>query len=536
MLHLPRWQIFVIIMVLAAGFISVIPNFFSRDTLASWPDFVPKRQVVLGLDLQGGTYLLYQVDQNDYVAKRLKALLADARTALLQNPRVNYTGLTSTQNAVQFRVTDLARLDDVRKRLEPLRNPLNANLLSGGNIFEFDVTVGADGLVRMPYSSAGLAQRVRGIVDQSIEVIDRRINELGTTESSIQRQGDDRILVEAPGLGDPERLKALVGQTAQLTFHMVQSQISTPAPGGAPPAAGTARFPDIANPGISYVVDDAPLMSGEDLVDAQTAFDQQSNIPVVNFKLTVGGARKFGDVTAKNVGKLFAIVLDDKVISAPSIREPILGGSGQISGSFTVQSANDLAILLRAGSLPAKLTIVEERTVGPSLGADSIRAGILASIVATVGIAIFMIVCYGLLGVFADLALIANNVLMIGILTAIGATLTLPGIAGIVLSMGMAVDANVLIYERMREEQRAGRNVIASLDTGFRKALGTIVDAHLTALIAAVALFEVGSGPVKGFAVTLVIGIVSTLFTAYLVTRLIVSTWVRWARPKVVPL
>jgi protein-export membrane protein SecD len=257
---------------------------------------------------------------------------------------------------------------------------------------------------------------------------------------------------------------------------------------------------------------------------------------VVNFKLTVGGARKFGEVTAKNVGKLFAIVLDDKVLSAPVIREPILGGSGQISGSFTVQSANDLSILLRAGALPAKLTIVEERTVGPSLGADSIRAGIAASIVATIGIAVFMIVCYGLLGVFADIALIANNILMIGILTALGATLTLPGIAGIVLTMGMAVDANVLIYERMREEQRAGRGVIAALDTGFRKALATIVDAHLTALIAAVALFEVGSGPVKGFAVTLVVGIASTLFTAYLVTRLIVSAWVRWARPKVVPL
>jgi preprotein translocase subunit SecD len=536
MLQLPRWQVFVIILVLAGGFLSVIPNFFSRETVASWPGFVPKRQVVLGLDLQGGAYLLYEVDKTDYVAKRLRAVLSDVRTAMLQAPRVNYTGLSATGNAVQLRITDTTRLDDVRKRLEPLRNPLNANLLSGGNVFEFDLVVAPDGLVRLNYSEAGLAQRVRGIVDQSIEVIDRRINELGTTESSIQRQGDDRILVEAPGLGDPQRLKDLVGQTAQLTFHMVQSQISTPQAGAAPPPAGSVRFPDSANPGISYIVDDAPLMTGEDLSDASTGFDQQSNIPVVNFKLTIGGARKFGDVTSKNVGKLFAIVLDDKVISAPVIREPILGGSGQISGTFTVETANDLAILLRAGSLPAKLTIVEERTVGPSLGADSIRAGIAASIVATIAIAIFMIVCYGLLGVFADIALIGNNILMLGILTAFGATLTLPGIAGIVLIMGMAVDANVLIYERMREEQRAGRGVIAALDTGFRKALGTIVDAHLTALIAAVALFEVGSGPVKGFAVTLVIGIVSTLFTAYLVTRLIVSTWVRYARPKVVPL
>jgi protein-export membrane protein SecD len=536
MLQLPRWQVFVIWAVLVAGFLSVLPNFFSRDTVESWPDFVPKRQVVLGLDLQGGAYLLYEVDRTDYVAKRLRALISDVRTAMLQAPRINYTGLTATGTAVQLRVSDTARLDDVRRRLEPLRNPLNANLLSGGSVYEFDLVTNPDGLVRLNYSEAGLAQRVRSIVDQSIEVIDRRINELGTTESSIQRQGDDRILVEAPGLGDPERLKALVGQTAQLTFHMVQSQMSATQAGTTPPPPGTVRFPDQTNPGVLYVVDDVPLMTGEDLVDAQAAFDQQSNIPVVNFKLTIGGARKFGDVTSKNVGRLFAIVLDDEVISAPVIREPILGGSGQISGSFSVESANDLAILLRAGSLPAKLTIVEERTVGPSLGADSIRAGIAASIVATVAIAVFMIVCYGLLGLFANIAMIANNILMIGILTALGATLTLPGIAGIVLTMGLAVDANVLIYERVREEQRQGRGVIAALDTGFRRALGTIVDAHLTALIAAIALFELGTGPVRGFAVTMAIGIVSTLFTAYLVTRLIVSSWVHFARPKVVPL
>jgi protein-export membrane protein SecD len=536
MLHLPRWQVLVIIVVLVSGFLAVIPNFFSKETLAGWPEFLPKKQVVLGLDLQGGAYLLYEVDRNDYIEKRLRALISDVRTAMLQSPRIGYTGLSQVGQAVQLRVTDTARLEDVRQRLDPLRNPLNAGLLAAGSIYEFDLTVNPDGLVRLGYSPSGLAERVRGIVAQSIEVIDRRINELGTTESSIQRQGDDRILVEAPGLGDPERLKALVGQTAQLTFHMVQGSISATQAGQTPLAPGTTRFPDSQNPGALYVVDDVPLMTGEDLVDARTAFDQQTNRPVVNFRLTTGGARKFGDITSANVGRPFAIVLDNKVISAPVIQQPIRGGSGQISGNFTVETANDLAILLRAGSLPAKLTIVEERTVGPSLGADSIRAGVAASIVATVGIAIFMIVAYGLLGVFADVALVANNVLMIGILTALGATLTLPGIAGIVLTMGMAVDANVLIYERMREEQREGRGVISALDQGFRRAFGTIIDAHLTALIAAIALFEVGTGPVRGFAVTLAIGIVSTLFTAYLVTRLIVSYWVRWARPKVVPL
>ncbi len=536
MLHFPRWQIILILGVVFLGFLAVIPNFMSKDALAGWPSFLPKSQMVLGLDLQGGAYLLYEVDKADYSEKRLKSLTSDVRKAMLDNPRIGYTGLGVQGDAVQLRVRDLDRMADVRKRLEPLKNPLDASLLSAGSVSEFDLSIADDGLVRFTYSPAGLTQRVRQIVQQSIEVIDRRINELGTTEPSIQRQGDDRILVEAPGVGDPSRLKALVGQTAQMTFHLVQDTISATQAAASAPKPTVARFPDQNNPSIVYEVDETPLMTGEDLTDAQTGFDQTTTEPVVNFRLSTGGARKFGDVTTKNVGRPFAIVLDNVVISAPVIRQPIIGGSGQISGSFTVQTANDLAILLRAGSLPAKLTIVEERTVGASLGADSIRAGIAASIVATVFIAVFMVVCYGLLGAFADLALIANNFLMIGILTTLGATLTLPGIAGIVLTMGMAVDANVLIYERMREESRAGRSTLSALDTGFRKAFATIIDSHLTALIAAIALFELGSGPIRGFAVTLAIGIVCTLFTSYLVTRLIVSFWVAWARPKVVPL
>jgi preprotein translocase subunit SecD len=536
MLYFPRWQVVLILLVVFAGFLAVIPNFLSKDTLAHWPSFLPKNQMVLGLDLQGGAYLLYEVDRNEYVQKRLRDLTSDVRKTLLDNPRIGYTGLGVQGETVQLRLRDLSQIADARARLEKLRNPLNASLLSAGSVYEFDLTVGDDGLVRYAYNSAGLTQRMRQIVTQSIQVIDRRINDLGTTEPSIQQQGDNRILVEAPGLGDPQRLKDLVGQTAQLEFHMVQDEITADQAKASPPKPGTTRIPDQTNPNIIYEVDESALMTGEDLADAQTGFDQQTSEPVVNFRLTTGGGRKFGEVTAKNVGRPFAIVLDNVVISAPVIRQAILGGSGQISGSFTVESANNLAILLRAGSLPAKLTIVEERTVGASLGADSIHAGIMASIVATAGIAIFMIVCYGLLGFFADLALVANNFLMIGILTTLGATLTLPGIAGIVLTMGMAVDANVLIYERMREEAHAGRSTIAAFDTGFRRAFATIIDSHLTALIAAIALFELGSGPIRGFAVTLAIGIISTLFTAYLVTRLIVSGWVRWARPKVVPL
>jgi len=534
MLYFARWKIALILLVVIAGFVATLPNFFSKETVESWPSWMPKQRLVLGLDLQGGAYLLYEVDRKDYVDKRLRTLVSDIRKALLQDPRIGYTGLGIQGEGVQLRIRDLGQLDEARKRLEALRNPLVSSLLGGASVDEFDLTVSDDGLVRFTYSPDGLTQRVRGIVAQSIEVIGRRIDELGTTEPSIQRQGDDRILVEAPGLGDPARLKAIVGQTAALTFHLVERTLG---PSESPtPQANTIVVPSAEDPQLSYVLQEAPLMTGEDLVDAQASFDQRTNEPVVNFRLSTGGARKFGDVTQKNVGRLFAIVLDDKVISAPQIREPILGGSGQISGSFTVETANDLAILLRAGSLPAKLTIVEERTIGPSLGADSIRAGVIASVVATVAIVVFMLVCYGILGFFADIALIANNFLMIGILTALGATLTLPGIAGIVLTMGMAVDANVLIYERMREEAHAGRSTIAALDAGFTRAYATIIDSHLTALIAAIALFWVGSGPIRGFAVTLSIGIVSTLFTAYLVTRLIVSVWVRVARPKAVPL
>ena len=536
MLHFARWKIVLIVLVVLGGFVATLPNFFSKETVASWPNWMPKRQLVLGLDLQGGAYLLYEVDRTEYVESRLRTLLSDVRKAMLEQQRIGYTGLAIQNNGVQLRIRDLDRLDEARTRLEKLTNPLSTSLLGGSSVNEFDLSVSPDGIAVFTYSEQGLAQRIRGIVSQSIEVIGRRIDELGTTEPSIQRQGEDRILVEAPGLGDPARLKAIVGQTAQLTFHLVEGRLS-----GAEteaPKPGTVVVPSEDERGISYILADVPLMTGEDLVDAQATPDsQRPGQWAVNFRLTTGGGQKFGEVTQANVGRQFAIVLDNKVISAPVIQQAILGGSGVISGgNFTAQSANDLAILLRAGSLPAKLTIVEERTIGPSLGADSIRAGVIASIVATLAIIIFMIVCYGILGVFANIALIANNFLMIGILSALGATLTLPGIAGIVLTMGMAVDANVLIYERMREESKAGRSTIAALDAGFSKAYATIIDSHLTALIAAIALFWVGSGPIRGFAITLSIGIVSTLFTAYLVTRLIVSIWVRVARPKEVPL
>jgi len=534
MLYFARWQITLILAVVVLGFIVVLPNFFSRATLDSWPAWLPKNQIVLGLDLQGGAYLLYEVDRADYVEKRLRAQTSDIRRALLQDPRIGYTGLGPRGNGVQVRIRNLDDLGDVRTRLEALRNPLQTSVFGGTGAYEFDLNVGDDGLVVMTLNEAGLEQRIRGVVQQSIEVINRRINELGTTEPSIQRQGADRILVEAPGLGDPERLKALVGQTAQLTFHLVQNQIA--AGQEAPPEPGTIEVPSGEDPAIVYVVDDTPLLSGEDLTDAQAAFDQQTSQPVVNFRLSTGGGRKFAEVTTQNVGRPFAIVLDDQVISAPVIREPIVGGSGQISGNFTVESANDLAILLRAGALPAKLTVVEERSVGPGLGADSIEAGKNASLIGVVAVSLFMIAVYGFFGVVANIAVLVNVVLVFAALTALGATLTLPGIAGIVLTIGTAVDSNVLIYERIREEVRNGRSAINAIDTGFKRALGTIVDANITTLIAAVVLFYLGSGPIRGFAVTYAIGIATTVFTAYTFTRMMIASWVAWRRPTAIPI
>ncbi len=531
MLRIAPWRVALIVVTVVVGIFATVPNFFPASAVSNWPSWLPHNQIVLGLDLQGGAYLLYEVDQEDFKEQRLRTLVSDTRRTMLGTDRIGYTGLGVVGDAVQLRVRDLDRLDEVRTRLEELRNPIDASVFNQSNTFEFDLSVQDDGLVRFTFSQEGLADRLRGIVQQSIEVIERRINELGTTEPSIQRQGDDRILVEAPGLGDPERLKALVGQTAKLTFHLVERQLTVAESSQTAITPGTIRVPSADEPGVILEVEDVPLMTGEDLSDANPAFDQHGNQPVVNFRLTTSGARKFGDVTQANVGRLFAIVLDNESISAPVIREPILGGSGQISGSFTVETANDLAILLRAGALPAKLTVAEERTVGPGLGADSIAAGRMAAIIGTIAVAVYMIATYGFLGIIANLALLVNIILVFSVITLLGATLTLPGIAGIVLTVGMAVDSNVLIYERIREEFRQGRTAIMAIDIGFKRALGTILDANITTMIAAVTLFALGTGPIKGFAVTNAIGIVTTVFTAFTFTQLLIAGWVAWRRP-----
>jgi preprotein translocase subunit SecD len=382
-----------------------------------------------------------------------------------------------------------------------------------------------------------MTERIRQSVEQSIQIIERRVNELGTVEPSIARQGIDRVLVQVPGLQDPSRLKELLGKTAKLTFRLVDQTVTAEQAqqGRVPPES--EMLPGTKSEGRTpYVIEKRVMVSGEDLTDAQPGFDQRTSEPIVSFKFNTNGARRFAQATQANVGKPFAIVLDNEVISAPVIREPILGGSGQISGGFTVEQANDLSILLRAGALPAPLTIIEERTVGPGLGQDSIDKGKRAAYVGSLLVVAFMFATYGLFGLFANIAVAINVAMIFGILSLLNATLTLPGIAGIVLTVGIAVDSNVLIYERIREEVRAGRTPITAIDAGFTRALATILDSNITTFIAAAVLFYIGTGPVRGFAVTLGIGILTTVFTAFTLTRLIVSLWVRWQRPQYVPI
>jgi SecD/SecF fusion protein len=372
-------------------------------------------------------------------------------------------------------------------------------------------------------------------VSQTVEVLRGRIDELGTTEPVIQRQGTDRIIVQVPGLDDPQRLKDIIGTTARLTFQMVDTSTPVEDAINTRPPAGTEVLYSNDDPPVPYLIETREIVTGENLEDAQAGFDQRTNEPIVSFRFDGTGAQRFGRATQENVGRPFAIVLDNQVISAPVIREPILGGSGQISGNFTVEGANDLAILLRAGALPLTPTFVEERTVGPSLGADSVAAGEIAGLIGSALVIAFMVLAYGFFGLIANIALAINVILVIAALSGLGATLTLPGIAGIVLTVGMAVDSNVLIFERIREERASGRSVIQAIDTGFQKALATIVDANLTTLIAAVILFYLGTGPIRGFAVTLAIGIVTTVFTAFVLTRWMIAFWVRRSKPKELP-
>jgi preprotein translocase subunit SecD len=534
MLYVTRWKATAILLTAFVIAFMALTNFVPESVMRSWPAWA-QRHIVLGLDLQGGSHLLLEIDSQTVRRDMLENLRDDVRRVLREG-RIGYTGLQIRQNTVEVRIREGANLAQASARLRELSQPLGGLLAAGGHR-TVDIVDAGGGLFRLTPSEPAIVERIRQAVEQSIPIIERRVNELGTVEPTIQRQGLDRVLVQVPGLEDPVRLKELLGRTARMTFRLVDltTGVEDALRGRIPPES-ELLYGTEAEGRRPYVIERRVMVAGEDLTDAQPGFDQRTNEPIVTFRFNTRGARRFAAVTQENVGRPFAIVLDNEVISAPVIREPILGGSGQISGNFTVQQANDLAILLRAGALPAPLTVIEERTVGAGLGQDSIERGQIAALIALVLVFVYIFASYGLFGMIANLAVLVNLAMLFGILSALNATLTLPGIAGIVLTMGMAVDSNVLIYERMREEARYGRSAIAAMDAGFKRALATILDANITTLIAALVLFFIGTGPVRGFALTVSIGIFTTVFTAFTFTRLMIATWVRWKRPVAVPI
>ena len=529
MLYFSRWKIIAILATVLAGLIFSLPNFFAKETLASWPSFMPKQQLPLGLDLRGGAHLLLAMDPEE-IKKDWLSNLRDATRKSLRDTKIGYSGLGVQGPSLQIKLSKPEDKDTALKELRKLIQPIgNAILGTGAN--DIEVTEGTEaGTILITPTEQGVRERISQASASSIETINRRVNNLGTSESTIVRQGSDRILIQFPGLQDTKELKRLIGETAKLTFHEVHPSTTAEDAKLTSAPAGFKVFPGDVSEGGDHLLRDSPVVQGEDLADAQAGFDSQNGQPVINFRFNQSGARKFGAFTKDNVGRPFAIVLDGKVLSAPVIREPILSGSGQISGSYTVESASTLAVQLKSGALPTKLTIVEERTVGPSLGADSIDAGGRAGMIGLAATAILTVLAYGTFGVYAVIGLLVHGLLILALMTAIGTTLTLPGIAGFVLTIGMAVDANVLIYERIREELRTGKGTIAAIDAGFTRAFVTIADSQLTTLAAAVIMFWLGSGPIRGFAVTLSLGILTSIFAAVTITRLLVSLWLKNAK------
>ena len=506
-----------IILILAVCFLGI---FFAIPNVISNSDALPKwwQPVNLGLDLQGGSNLLLEVKVDDVIKERMSSIEDSARQILREN-KIRYQNLNAGADSVKVKIENANSRNKAANLFRKIDDGIQA-------------TENADGEIEIKYSDVELNKLKMKIVDQSIEIVRRRIDELGTKEPVIQSQGVDRIVVQLPGLQNPEYVKTLLGKTAKMSFHLVDSR-SSAAEARRGKLSASSRLIQ-GSEGETYVIGRKPVVSGENLVDAQPSF--QEGEAVVSFKFNSLGGKKFGEVTKNNIGERLAIVLDNEVLSAPTIQSAILGGSGIISGNFTVKSANDLALLLRSGALPAPLEVLEERTVGAGLGSDSIREGIVASIIGLIAVVLFMVAAYGLFGVFTTVTVFTNLFLMLGALSFMGATLTLPGIAGIILTIGMAVDANVLIFERMREEVKAGRSTKDAAEAGFTEAWGTIVDSNLTTLVAAFVLFYFGTGPVRGFAVTLAIGIATSMFTSVTVTRLIISSWIAKYKPTRLPI
>ncbi len=524
-LYFPGWKIALVFVVCFAALYYALPNLFSKEQLASVHEVLPDERLNLGLDLLGGSHLLLEVDAQGYFNEQYEHLRSAIRSEL-RDEKIGYTRLETDGEQVTIVVRPETIGEDVSLQTVIRRAADGLEIIKDGEQ-RYVVT----------YSDLALQEKRQQLVRQTIEIISRRIDETGTREPIVQQQGDDRILLQVPGLEDPQQLKDILGTTAKMTFHLVNHQVTEQqlftgdAPLGTMIVYSQSRADDPSRPYALFV---EAALSGDRLTDANVGVE--AGQPVVSFRFDTEGGRIFGDITQKNIGKQFAIVLDGKVITAPVIRSAILGGSGIIEGGFTQESASNLALLLRAGALPADVTILEERTVGPSLGADSIAAGKLAAMIAIALVAVFMLITYGLFGLFSNIALAMNLALLFGALSLLQATLTLPGIAGIVLTLGMAVDANVLIFERIREEAARGRSLRAAIDKGFSGAFATILDSNITTLIAAFVLFYFGSGTVKGFAVTLSFGILSSMFSAILLTRLMIVTWLNAGKRQALPI
>ncbi len=525
MLYFSKFKSISILLICLLGVIFAFPNALSQTTLNNLPKIIPHKQINLGLDLRGGSHLLVEVQSSVRASERMDDLYDEIRIELRRN-KILLSDISQSNNQLKITLSDDGFKGDLLDIIESLSQNVRGQLGTGQLVDELNIVEQIDGSILVSMTEEAKSDLLRRSVDQSIEIIRRRIDELGTKEPTIQRQGDSRILIQVPGLDDPKRLKDLLGTTAKMTFHLID-----PFYDGGNVSRSSMQLKH-ANNESTYVVERRSIIGGENLVDAQPGFDSQTNQPIVNFRFDGQGSRKFGKITTDNVGKLFAIVLDNEVISAPIINEPILGGSGMISGSFTVQEANDLAILLRAGALPAPLVILEERTVGPGLGADSIKSGQIASILGLLLVLIYMFASYGRFGIYSNISLLINLSLIVAVLSILQATLTLPGIAGIILTIGMAVDANVLIFERIREEISNNKSVINAIDNGYKRARTTILDANITTFIAAIILFQLGSGPIKGFSITLAIGIITSVFTAFTLTRFLVAMWIKRSNPK----
>jgi preprotein translocase subunit SecD len=524
MLDFPRWKIIGITLVIAIGILFSIPSMLTGPARAAWPSWLPQSEINLGLDLAGGSHLLLEADKADAAKQRLQAMEDAVTTELRRDPRIEVGDITMSGGRLTCMVRDPAQVDAAVERMRTLTQPVG---LTGSR--DWDVKVVDSTRVTLIPTTSGIERSLKDAMTVARDVVRRRIDPQGTKEITVINEGTDRILVQVPGVEDPEALKKLIGQTARLEFKLVDltADPGQVAQGRAP--AGSQVLPLVD--GGSMAVKRRIMVSGDQLTDAKQSFDQDGR-PVVSITFNSAGARRFGRVTQENVGKPFAIILDGRILSAPNINEPILGGQAQISGNFTVKSAGDLAISLASGKLPVKLNVIEERTVGPDLGKDSIQKGIVASIAATAAVILFMLITYGRFGVYATLALIVNALMILGIMALFNATLTLPGIAGFVLTIGAAVDANVLINERIREEQRRGRRTLDALESGYTEASTAIFDANITNVIAAVLMFYFGSGPIRGFAVVLMIGIITSVFTAVNFTRMLVALWVKRARPR----